>query len=390
MTRCRHCVMPNTRPDTAFEDGLCSACASFAKRKTIDWGARAKDLERILAGAKRSGSGYDCIVPSSGGKDSHWQVMTLLQMGVRPLVVTAATCQLTPLGRRNIENLARYATTLEYTPNRELRRWLNRSGLEMVGDVSWPEHAAIWSVPMRIAIELDIPLIFYGENPQNQYGGPKGTDEARQMTLRWVHEFGGFNGMRPLDMVGKYKITEVEMRDYMLPSEEAVKKAGLEIHFLGAYLEWDSLRNAELAKEAGFQYHQVCLNPQEREAKLRRYEEGPPCPASLWAHENLDNAQTGLHDHFMYRKFGYGRLCAQASVDVRHGRRTREDALELVAKRDGLFPHHYAGVDYFTVLAQLGISDTEFDAVKEKHTNASLFHHEEDGRPILHEFNDIP
>lgn len=390
MERCRHCVMPNTRPDTPFENGLCSACLSFAKRSTVDWGAREKDLQSILARARKNGSGFDCIVPSSGGKDSTWQVMTLLQMGARPLVVTATTCHLTEIGRRNIENLKRYATTIEVSPNIETRKWLNKAGLEQVGDISWPEHAAIFSVPLRLAVQLGIPHIFYGENPQNQYGGPKGTDEAKQMTLRWVHEFGGFNGLRPSDLIGTYKLTAADLADYEPPSESQVEKAGLEIHFLGAYLPWDSLGNAEVARDGGFEWNQVCTNPQEPNRRLRRYEVGPPCPASYWAYENLDNAQTGLHDHLMYRKYGYGRLCAQVSVDVRHGRLTRDEAMNLVKERDGLFPFDYAGVDYQTVLGRIGMSGTQFDVLLDQFTNKALFDHTEDSRPILHEFADQP
>ena len=91
MNRCKRCVLPDTRPDTHFnEEGVCSACTSFDKRQAIDWDQRARDLAIILERAKPV-NGFDCIVPSSGGKDSHWQVLKLIELGVRPLVVTAAT-----------------------------------------------------------------------------------------------------------------------------------------------------------------------------------------------------------------------------------------------------------------------------------------------------------
>jgi hypothetical protein len=66
----------------------------------------------------------------------------------------------------------------------------------MVGDISWPEHARS-SRCRCVAAALGIPLLFYGENPQNQYGGPLGSDEARQMTQALGSEFGGFLGLRP-------------------------------------------------------------------------------------------------------------------------------------------------------------------------------------------------
>jgi hypothetical protein len=64
----------------------------------------------------------------------------------------------------------------------------------------------------------------------------------------------------------------------------------VEAHFLGQYIEWDSARNAEVAI---------------RRMACRRV---LPCEANWWEAENQDNAMTGLHDHSMYRKYGYGRL----------------------------------------------------------------------------------
>jgi hypothetical protein len=187
LNRCRLCVIPDTRPDTAFIDGICSACIAFKARESIDWEARRRDLEQLLERMRRTaialGNDYDCIVPSSGGKDSHYQALMLKSMGARPLVVTATTCQLTPIGRQNIDNLALHCTTVELTPNRSVRAKLNRLGLQLVGDASWPEHVAIFTLPFRAAVQLKIPFLFYGENPQNQYGGPdEGSQAALQMT----------------------------------------------------------------------------------------------------------------------------------------------------------------------------------------------------------------
>lgn len=363
MIRCRLCVMPDTRPDTPFVDGICAACIAYAKRPSIDWAARRRELELLLERG-RNGSGYDCIVPSSGGKDSHYQVLKLIELGARPLVVTASTCHLTEIGRANIDNLARYATTIEVTPNRTVRAKLNRLGLELVGDISWPEHVAIFTIPLRVAATTGIPLIFYGENPQNQYGGPAGSEEARQLTRRWRSEFGGFLGLRPADMVGQLGITERDMLDYDMVGWE--DRPLMEAHFLGQYLPWDSHENARRAHEAGM-------------LQVR------PSPANEWEHENLDNAQTGLHDHMMFRKYGYGRLAAQVSVDVRAGRRTREEALQGVLALDGRFPYNYAGVSIEDVLSPIGMTLLDLAPILHRFTNAALFQGEHHGRPILKE-----
>ena len=43
MKYCKKCVMPSTRPGIKFnEEGICSACQSFEKRKETDWDKRYK------------------------------------------------------------------------------------------------------------------------------------------------------------------------------------------------------------------------------------------------------------------------------------------------------------------------------------------------------------
>jgi len=346
LIRCRTCLYPQTKPDLHFDEtGQCSACKSYEKRPNIDWGIRKTELLHLLD--KHDGK---CIVPSSGGKDSTYQVIKLLELGADVTIVTATTCHLTPIGRRNIDNLARYAPTIEVTPNQTVRAKLNRLGLELVGDISHPEHMAIFSTPFRIAIALNIPLIFYGECPQNQYGGPLDSEDAKQLTRRWRSEYGGFNGLRPSDFIGMEGITERDMQDYMFPDDIG----NVEAHFLGQYIPWDSHENARDAIEHGL------------ETKL-------PTQANWWEWENLDNAQTGLHDYMMYKKFGYGRITAQISVDIRNGRISRDEALGIIKFRESKYPTVYAGVPLFEVLEHIGMTHDQLFDVMDKFTNWSLF-----------------
>lgn len=362
--RCRECLIPTTRPDTAFVDGICSACINHKKRAGIDWTGRLDELVSILK-ASKNGTGYDCIVPSSGGKDSTYQVLRIIELGFRPLVVTASTCMLTDVGRKNIDNLARYATTIEVTPNREVRRKLNRLGLELVGDVSLPEHWSIFSTPFRIAADLGISTLIYGECPQEAYGGPIGTEAARTMTRRWTSEFGGYLGLRPQDIVGTEGISHADMQDYMLPSDD--KLSNVTAYWLGQYEPWDTHRNLRASKEAGM------LQPL-------------PCKANWWAGENVDCALTGIHDHFMFRKYGYGRGCAQISVDVRGGLVERHEAQDWVNRFDGLFPSSYMGVHWSEAIAHIGVSYQELCRAIEKHTDRSLFaNHVHAHHPVLRE-----
>lgn len=338
MNRCKICVMPDTRPDHVFVDGVCPACLNVEKKKQIDWDKRYKELEQLLD--KHHG---ECIVPSSGGKDSTFQAITLKAMGAHVTAVTARTCHLTEVGRLNIDNLANHVRTIEYVPNMTVRAKMNKNALQTVGDISHPEHMAIFTTPFIASRDLNIPLVMYGENPQMEYGGPDGTENSAKMTARWRSEFGGFLGMRPKDYVGFEGITEKDVQDYELPDHD------IEAHFLGYYLPWDSRKNYEVAKEYGF--------------SIGWYYAGYPPPSSSnhWAFENLDNAQTGIHDYFMFLKYGYGRACTQISVDIRNGLITREEGLSLVVKRDGRYPERYMDNSLGEILDRIGVSVSEFD-----------------------------
>lgn len=362
MIRCKTCCMPNTRPDTPFVDGECGACLNHEKRPAIDWGARHKELIALLD--RHDGR---VIVPSSGGKDSSYIALRLKGLGADVTAVTATTCLPTPIGRANIDNLARHVRTIEVTPNKVTRAKLNRLGLEMVGDASWPQHASIWAIPFRMAVATKTPLLMWGENSQDAYGGPVGSEAAKQMTRRWCSEFGGLNGLRAADFIGVEGIEERDMLDYQLPSDEELARAGVEGHFLGSYEEWDSRRNADVAIEHGMR------------AEL-------PCKANWWSFENLDCFVTAWHDHGMYRKFGFGRGCAQISIDVRSGRIGRDEALEWVRVHDGIFPETYAGMTTADGLHAISMTRAELMAAMDRFTDWSLFDRVEDGRPILKEF----
>jgi len=348
MKRCTSCCVPDSRPDTEFKDGVCSACLNYAARPAIDWDARRGDLIRLLD--RHDGR---VIVPSSGGKDSTYIALTLKDLGADVTAVTARTCMLTPIGRHNIDNLARHVRTIEIVPNMTVRAKLNRIGLTMVGDISLPEHWAIFTQPFQVADDTGINLLMYGENSQNQYGGPLGTEAAQQLTRRWRSEFGGFLGLRPSDVIGIDGITKRDILDYELPDDEQIESLGIEAHFLGQYIPWDSHWNARCAAESGFQYQR-------------------PTPANWWEWENQDNAQTGVHDFFGYLKYGYGRGCAQISCDIRAGRVTRDDAMEWIKMHDGMPPDTYMDVPLSEVLHALRMSQDDFHRLCQRYMNRDI------------------
>src|ERR1044071_150214 len=194
ITYCRRCVMPETKPDLFIDaEGVCNACRNFDARMGIDWDERGRELEALLERYEsKDGSNYDCLIPVSGGKDSTYQVIRMLELGRNPLCVTASTDKLSAIARRNIENLKHLGVDyVEVSTNPVVRRRINRFALTQVGDISWPEHVTIFTVPVRIAVQMRIPLIVWGENPQHEYGGPAPAAGSGTPDRRWLGGVGG-------------------------------------------------------------------------------------------------------------------------------------------------------------------------------------------------------
>lgn len=112
MKRCRICIYPDTRPDAHFVDGVCSACRSHEQTYEIDWALRKAALKDMIAEAKARKAPYDVVVPVSGGKDSTYQCLIMLEAGAKVLAVNGATDMLSDIGRRNLDNLKRYCDVI--------------------------------------------------------------------------------------------------------------------------------------------------------------------------------------------------------------------------------------------------------------------------------------
>ena len=256
ITYCTRCVMPDTKPDLQIDDdGICSACHYFERRVDVDWNEREIELTNILSKYKsEAGTNHDCIIPVSGGKDSTYMVVNMLRYGMNPLCVTATTDKLSELGRRNIDNIKSLGVDhIEVSTNPVIRRKINRFALMQVGDVSWPEHVTIFTIPVRIALHLNVPLIIWGENSQNENGGPVTYAESNVLNRRWLEEFGGMLGLRVSDLVGQEGITERDLNLYKYPDDDDLKRAGVTGLFLGYYLRWDGHNNAMKSQAYGFE-----------------------------------------------------------------------------------------------------------------------------------------
>lgn len=362
---CKKCLFPETKPDLHFNDnGVCSACvAAEQKNAGINWQQREKDFYEIIGHfkSKEPNRGYDCIVPVSGGKDSTYQAYFMkYKCGLNPLLVCFETTAVTELGQKNLDNLSEMGMdVIHFKKNHPVYKKMVIESFKRVGDEMWPNHIGIFTIPVMIAVKFNIPLIIWGENPQQEYGGPSlDSVKNRILNRRWLEEFGGLLGNRIQDMIGVDGITEKELTPYFYPSDEEIERVGVTGIFLGHYFFWDARKQLEIVKEHGFSV-----------------KEDGPIEGTYTNYENLDEKLVGLHDYLKFVKYGFGRATDHACIDIRNNRLTRQEGLELVKKYDGKYPH-YAISEF---IKYSGMSKSEIDSVIDSFTNPILFAQDENG-----------
>lgn len=359
MKYCKKCVMPDTKPDLHFdEEGICDACRSQeSKNREINWQEREKEFLELIKKYKKHPV-YDCVIGVSGGKDSTFQVVKMLELGFNPLCVCFEPSVPTKIGRKNLKNLNDLGVDLIHIKrNPKIYKKLAREAFIRTGDNEWQNHLGIFTSVPRIAVNFNIPLIIWGESPQIEYGGPASSKDKNTLGREWLEEFGGLLGNRIADMIEVDGIEEKDLYFYTYPSDEELKRVGVTGLFLGYYFKWDYKNNLEISQKNGFK---TSIKPVET-----TYEN----------FENLDCHSNHVHDYLKYCKYGFGRATDNACLDIRLGYITREEGVRLVQKYDGK-PPKKAIKKY---LEFSGFSEKEFQKIVDSFTNKKIFKRNEKG-----------
>ena len=288
-----------------------------------------------------------------------------MEYGLNPLCVNSRTCDFSELGKENLENIKKLGVDMiEVSPNPTIRKKLNKIGLLEVGDISWPEHVGIFTIPVKIALNFQIKYIFWGENSQNEYGGPISKMNNDVLDRSWLEEFGGLLGLRISDLTELYDIKINDLLIYTYPEKEIIEKANLQGLFLGYFFSWNGYENAKIAKKNGFKFYK-----NEVEGSSVNY-------------ENLDNFQTGIHDYFKYLKYGFGRTTDIMCNLYRRNLISKEEAIKKIKKNDGKFPITYLGKNIKNILNEIDVTFEEFIQTCDKFTNKKIFKCDNNGKPI--------
>ncbi|MDC0446757.1 N-acetyl sugar amidotransferase [Gammaproteobacteria bacterium] len=342
---CKKCSISNQRPNSTVEmknknkkketisfdeHGVCSACRFSSDKENIDWQEREEKLFELLQSYRSSDGSYDVLVPSSGGKDSAFAAHVLkYKYKMNPLAITWAPNMFTRAGWNNFNNLTRIGgiDSFLYTPNGKLHSYLTKLAFRNLGHPFQPFIHGQKIIGPKMAKKFGIKLIMYGEN-QAEYGNPLEDNQNPFMRPDF------FTINNPLDMIlGGEKVetiintTEFVLNDfspYIPPTPGEVENSDIKVTFLGYFEKWDPQECYYYAVDnTGF------MPSYERSiGTYSRYTE-------------IDDKIVPFHFYMTYIKFGIGRATYDSAQEVRNGKITRDEALNLVDKFDGEFPQKY-------------------------------------------------
>ncbi len=350
MRYCQRCVTPESHPRVRLEDsGICSACRSFERRVDVDWAARQKRFGEVVARARKMSTGHDCLIPVSGGKDSYWQVITCLEYGLNPLTVTWRDPARLDIGRENLDNLIRVGVDhIDYTINPRVERTFLRRSFERHGVPGIPKHMALYNIPLTLAVRFGIPLIVWGENAAIEYGDLDDERAGAEVDYRWLQRHGVTQGTTAEDWIDE-DLTRAALTPYFGPRPEEIERQPVRAVYLGYYFPWDPVRSCELAREHGF----------------RAPEAGP----GYYAFDDVDSGFISIHHYLKWYKFGCTRLFDNLSIDIRHGRLSRDEAVRIIGERGPETPH--ADIDAFC--RYIDIPRRRFFEIAERFRNRDIW-----------------
>ncbi len=382
---CTRCVMSNQRPSSypefkhtrdritptlhVGEDGVCDACRYGERKEEIDWEAREAALLRLLDKYRRNDGAYDCIAPGSGGKDSVYASHVLkYKYGMHPLTITWPPLLYTDVGWANFRGWIENGgfDNITFKPNGRVHRLLTRLAIE---NLLHPFQTFILgqkNLAPKLAIQYDIPLIFYGES-EAEYGNPIADTQTslRDKSYFAMGDLGSvhLSGVSIPELMERFDLPLADLMAYLPADYRRLEESKIEVHYLGYYLKWTPQENYYYAVEhTGFQ-----ANPVRTEGTYSKY-------------NSLDDKIDGLHYYTTFVKFGLGRASYDAAQEIRNRHLTREEAVALVRKFDGEFPERY----FKEVMDYIGMEPEHFRALCDGFRSPHLWRRDGDRWVLRH------
>lgn len=339
---CKLCVMNNQKPNPVVEfknndnlkkgieikEGICNACRYAKMKDDIDWDKREEELLQVLSKYRKK-SGYDCVVPGSGGKDSGYTAHILkYKYKMNPLTVTWAPHLYTSIGWQNFTNWIHKGgfDNILFTPNGKLHAYLTKLAFLNLLHPFQPFIIGQKNIGPRIAAKFNIPLVIYGENT-SEYGSSitENFDPVMEPKYFSTDEKNLYFGKNTIEeIIERTKFNLADFEPYVPVDKKELVQKGIKVFYLGYFHKWDPQEMYYYASEnTGFK-----SNTERTEGTYSKY-------------SSIDDKIDNFHYFTTYIKFGIGRTTYDAAQETRNGKITRDEAIKLVEKYDSEFPKKY-------------------------------------------------
>jgi hypothetical protein len=210
------------------------------------------------------------------------------------------------------------------------------------------QEIALFTAPFRVAMQYEIPLVFFGENPALECG-----DSNLDKGAGWDATTIRYNNTLAGAALGPWLgdgVTQRDLLPYVFPPEDEFQRWGGKGVFMGYYIPWCGYRNALFSIQRGME----CTPEPHRDI------------GNLHRHVCLDWDFIPVNSLLKHRKLGFGHTTEFACYDIREGRITREEAIALVRELDGRCAPRF--VDQYCHWA--GVPVAEFWQIVERFSGA--------------------
>ena len=330
---CKKCLYTSSHPFgiTFNENGICSGCQVHEEKNSLDWDNRLDELKNLTNKYKsKTKKNYDCIVPISGGSDSYFIVHIVKNiLRLNPLLVCNNKYFNTEIGIKNLTNLRIKfdADILIQNLNINTVKKITKFTLSEFGNIYWPIIAGQTVYPVQMAIKYEIPLIIWGANQGLEQVGMYSHLHNVEMSRRYREDHDLF-GNDAIEMKNiKSNLSENDIFNYLYPDDKLINKIGVRGIYLGNYIKWDPTKQHNLMVKK-FNY---------RTMKFKR-------TFDVFDHVDCFNYMN-VHDILKLYKHGYSKVTDHACREIRHGRLTKNNAIDLVKyyeKQKIIPPNHLA------------------------------------------------
>ena len=354
---CKLCLTPNTRPRVVFDENqICNACLNENEKKSINWDSRLNEFNKLISSIKENKtSGYDCIVPFSGGKDSSTIAYKLkFNFGLNPLLVTYSPMIPNEIGIHNRKEMINLGfDNLMIQPNQKVLRHLSKRFFIERGNPKVAWDAAINSVPIQAAVNYKINTVFYAEHGESEYGGRVLKEESKR-TKDFTEVIENHVGDDPSNWVDDI-VSENDLIQYIYPEPNIIKTLGIKAYYFSYFFKWSMYENYNFIKE---------------KINFRTNQKGRT-DGTFTNYDSLDDKIDGLYYYMQFIKFGFGRAIRDGSRLIQNGHISRKEAFLLAKKYDDEFCYEH----FDEVLDYLDLNRNEFNEIVDMHRNKEIWNY---------------